>query len=104
MCRRKRSRPSSRWRLTKNVKRLSSGELGCDSAMGDVEAARLMTNNRAGAAAPLTPEFSALLAIITVKLRGRLASWATPLSRRRGGIETGGFASPPRDGFALVTR
>jgi len=44
MCRRKRSRPSSRRRDMKNLKRLSSGSVGGVSPIGLVEALRLMTN------------------------------------------------------------
>src|SRR5882757_1779523 len=49
MCRRNRSRPSSKRRLTKKVKRLSSACSGFDSAMGVVEEHKLSTN---GPAAP----------------------------------------------------
>src|SRR5690606_16330849 len=104
MCRRKRSRPSSRWRLTKKVKRLSAGELGCDSAIGDVDAARLITNICAGVADSPVPMRSALLALIAVKLRG-IASVGGPAVLCEGHLrcKTGCFASPPRDGYALVT-
>src|ERR1700704_3755525 len=44
MCRRKRSRPSSKRRLTKNVKRLSSGRSAWASAIGVVDEHRLRTN------------------------------------------------------------
>src|SRR5688500_1071425 len=71
MCRRKRSRPSSRCRLTKKVWRFSAGEVGCDSAIGEVDAARLITNNCAVAVEPVALMDSAL-ALIAVKLRGRL--------------------------------
>src|SRR6266513_4983740 len=47
MCRRKRSRPSSKRRLTKNVKRLSSGRSVCASAIGVVDEHRLSTNGPA---------------------------------------------------------
>src|SRR4029077_9780581 len=47
MCRRKRSRPSSKRRLTKNVKRLSSGRSACASAIGVVDEHRLRTNDPA---------------------------------------------------------
>src|SRR6202035_812336 len=47
MCRRNRSRPSSKRRLTKKVKRLSSGCSGFDSAMGVVEEHKLSTNGPA---------------------------------------------------------
>src|SRR5205823_3155449 len=50
MCRRKRSRPSSKRRLTKNVKRLSSGRSVCASAIGVVDEHRLRTNGAALAA------------------------------------------------------
>src|SRR5256885_15946891 len=50
MCRRKRSRPSSKRRLTKNVKRLSSGRSVCASAIGVVDEQRLRTNGAALAA------------------------------------------------------
>src|SRR5215203_3024409 len=43
MCRRKRSRPSSRRRLTKKVYWASVGSFGCDSAIGVVDEVRLMT-------------------------------------------------------------
>ena len=54
MWRRKRSRPSSRRRLTKNVNRLSSGICVCSSAIGVVEEHRLSTNGP-GSAAPAAP-------------------------------------------------
>src|ERR1700730_8224264 len=47
MCRRKRSRPSSKRRLTKNVKRLSSGRSVCASAIGAVDEHRLRPNGAA---------------------------------------------------------
>src|SRR5882762_9449456 len=47
MCRRKRSRPSSKRRLTKNEKRLSSGRSVCASAIGVVDEHRLRTNGAA---------------------------------------------------------
>src|SRR5437763_12470488 len=50
MCRRKRSRPSSKRRLTTNVKRLSSGRSVCASAIGVVDEQRLRTNGTAPAA------------------------------------------------------
>src|SRR5262245_7258425 len=43
MCRRKRSRPSSRRRLTKKVYWASVGSFGWDSAIGVVEEVRLIT-------------------------------------------------------------
>src|SRR4051812_7247705 len=49
MCKRKRSRPSSKRRLTKKLKRLSSGCSGFANAMGVVDEVRLSTN---GPAAP----------------------------------------------------
>src|SRR6266436_2942433 len=58
MCRRKRSRPSSKRRLTKNVKRLSSGRSVCASAIGVVDEHRLRTNGAAllaSAAVSLAP-------------------------------------------------
>src|SRR5882757_4261288 len=47
MCSRNRSRPSSKRRLTKKLKRLSSGCSGFDSAMGVVDEVRLSTNGPA---------------------------------------------------------
>src|SRR5579862_4591158 len=44
MCSRKRSRPSSKRRLTKKLKRLSSGRSVCASAIGVVDEHRLRTN------------------------------------------------------------
>src|SRR2546426_12416036 len=44
MWRRKRSRPSSKRRLTKKVKRLSSGKSACASAIGVVDEHKLRTN------------------------------------------------------------
>src|SRR6185437_104335 len=52
MCRRKRSRPSSNRRLTKKVKRLSSGKSVCASAIGVVDEHKLRTNGPASAAGP----------------------------------------------------
>jgi hypothetical protein len=53
MCKRKRSRRSSSLRLTKNLKRLSSGASGCVSAIGVVDEQRLITNESTCAAAVL---------------------------------------------------
>src|SRR5882724_6468637 len=50
MWRRKRSRPSSKRRLTKKVKRLSSGKSACASAIGVVDEHKLRTNGPAVAA------------------------------------------------------
>src|ERR1700761_9737400 len=47
MCSRKRSRPSSKRRLTKKLKRLSSGCSGFDTARGVVDEVRLSTNGPA---------------------------------------------------------
>src|SRR5882672_7852172 len=47
MCRRNRSRPSSKRRLMKKVKRLSSACSGFDSAIGVVEEHKLSTNGPA---------------------------------------------------------
>ena len=52
MCKRKRSRPSSRRRLTKNVKRLSCASCGCSSAIGVEDEHKFRTNGPLGAAAP----------------------------------------------------
>src|SRR5688572_28583702 len=52
MCRRKRSRPSSRLRLTKNENRLSSSVFGCERAIGLVDEHKLMTNGPAPDARP----------------------------------------------------
>ncbi len=52
MCSRNRSRPSSNRRLTKNVKRLSSGRSARGSAMGVLDEHRLITNGPASAAGP----------------------------------------------------
>src|SRR3954464_10021848 len=43
MCKRKRSRPSSLRRLTKNVYWASVGSFGCDNAIGVVDDVRLIT-------------------------------------------------------------
>src|SRR6266853_1560291 len=72
MCRRKRSRPSSKRRLTKNVKRLSSGRSVCASAIGVVDEHRLRTNGPAFtagasvclASAPLRAEEKLAVAVI----------------------------------------
>src|SRR5579863_1880263 len=50
MWRRKRSRPSSKRRLTKKVKRLSSGSSVCASAIGVVDEHKLRTNGHVSAA------------------------------------------------------
>ena len=55
MWRRKRSRPSSRRRLTKNVNRFSSGICVCSSAIGVVEEHRLSTNGPGSAAPEAAP-------------------------------------------------
>ncbi|MEA3177920.1 MAG: hypothetical protein QOI59_1443 [Gammaproteobacteria bacterium] len=47
MCKRNRSRPSSKRRLTKKLKRLSSGCSGFANAMGVVEEVKLSTNGPA---------------------------------------------------------
>src|SRR6202040_121211 len=68
----KRSRPSSKRRLTKNVKRLSSGRSVCASAIGVVDEHRLRTNGAAlvaGAAislasAPVRTEAKLAVAVI----------------------------------------
>src|SRR5579863_4886878 len=60
MCRRKRSRPSSKRRLTKKLKRLSSGRSVCASAIGVVEEQRLRTNGPVLAGfAPTSPPSAA---------------------------------------------
>src|SRR4029077_11701888 len=59
MCRRKRSRPSSKRRLTKKVKRLSSGKSVCASAMGVVDEHRLSTNGPELSAGTAEPPASA---------------------------------------------
>src|ERR1700694_879455 len=61
MCRRKRSRPSSKRRLTKNVKRLSSGRSACASAIGVVDEHRLRTNGPALLAGAAVSRASALV-------------------------------------------
>src|ERR1700675_3108439 len=61
MCRRKRSRPSSKRRLTKNVKRLSSGRSVCASAIGVVDEHRLRTNDPALVAGAAVSLASALV-------------------------------------------
>src|SRR5260370_685855 len=63
MCRRKRSRPSSKRRLTKNVKRLSSGRSVCASAIGVVDEHRLRTNGPALVAAAAVYPASTLVRI-----------------------------------------
>src|SRR5580704_6278035 len=72
MCRRKRSRPSSKRRLTKNVKRLSSARSVCASAIGVVDEHRLRTNGpmlamgAAGSTAPTAASVAKLgVAVIT---------------------------------------
>src|SRR6266699_542469 len=90
MCRRKRSRPSSKRRLTKNVKRLSSGRSVCASAIGVVDEQRLRTNGTAlaaGVAAFNAPAFvrgeaKVVIAVITSPDRERPhRSAGTALSR-----------------------
>src|SRR3981081_277810 len=61
MCRRKRSRPSSKRRLTKNVKRLSSGRSVWASAIGVVDEHRLRTNCPALVAGAAVSAASALV-------------------------------------------
>src|SRR6478735_3136333 len=57
MCRRKRSRPSSRRRETKNVKRLRPACVGCTSATGVVEEQRFTTKRGLeGGGAKMLPE------------------------------------------------
>src|SRR5256714_4689855 len=68
MCRRKRSRPSSKRRLTKNVKRLSSGRSVCASARGGGDEHGLRTNGAALAAGP-----SVCLASAPVRAEEKLA-------------------------------
>src|SRR6266853_236782 len=68
MCRRKRSRPSSKRRLTKNVKRLSSGKSVCASAIGVVDEHRLRTKGPA-----LATGASACLASAPVRAEEKLA-------------------------------
>src|SRR5512137_1926721 len=50
MWRRKRSRPSSKRRLTKKLKRLSSGSSVCAKAIGLLDEHRFRTNGRPAAA------------------------------------------------------
>src|SRR5215472_5560671 len=50
MCRRKRSRPSSKRRLTKKLKRLSSGRSVCAKAIGVLDEHRFRTNGPAAEA------------------------------------------------------
>src|SRR6266853_1514065 len=80
MCRRKRSRPSSKRRLTKNVKRLSSGRSVCASAIGVVDEHRLRTNGPA-----LATGASACLASAPVRAEEKFALVTEgPVSKRRG--------------------
>src|SRR6516164_2630860 len=72
MCRRKRSRPSSKRRLTKKWKRRSSGRSVCASAIGVVEEHRFSTNGPAlsagtacSAASATAPEAKLGVAVIT---------------------------------------
>src|ERR1700757_1100007 len=92
MCRRKRSRPSSNRRLTKNVKRLSSGRSVCASAIGVDEEQRFRTYGTApavgGAAltAPASERAEAKVCIAVIDFPGLKLSrphrWSgTALSR-----------------------
>src|SRR5689334_9000219 len=55
MWRRKRSRPSSKRRLTKKLKRLSSGSSVCAKAIGVLDEHRFKTNGPAAAAGAASP-------------------------------------------------
>src|SRR5579863_5320100 len=73
MCRRKRSRPSSKRRLTKKLKRFSSGRSVCASAMGVVDEQRLRTNgpallaDTAASPAPTRAASEAKLGVAVIK-------------------------------------
>ena len=103
MCKRNRSRLSSRRRLTKKLKRLSSGESGCANAIGVVDEHRLMTNGPAAelSSAATPASGSALPALI--RACGLITRSPTPRASTRHQFFCGG-KQPNGEGFCFEWR
>src|SRR5579862_6988947 len=99
MCSRKRSRPSSKRRLTKKLKRLSSGSSTCASAIGVVDEHRLRTNDPPPAAAAAVPSACAPAWVSAAKMGDAvIVSPERPVHRPRSlGTDEGGCGSPTGD-------